>query len=87
MRIMGLASPIIEQSGDIYSSDWRASMGKVSMAWHRFLVFPSALETPPKRGTWAAAAIKEATEEEFRRWKRMQLVDVDAQLRVLVGYV
>ena len=63
----------------------RASLRRVSTEWHRFLQFQSALETQPRRGTRAAADRKEAVDEEYRRWKRMLLVDVDEQLKELVG--
>jgi len=63
----------------------RASLRRVSTEWHRFLQFRSALETQPKRGTRAAADRKEAVDEEYQRWKRMLLVNIDEQLKELVG--
>jgi superfamily II DNA helicase RecQ len=38
-----------------------------------------------RKGTQTAATRREAVEEEYRRWKMMRLVDVDAELRNLVG--
>jgi superfamily II DNA helicase RecQ len=38
-----------------------------------------------RKGTQAAAARKEAVEEEYRRWKMMRLVDVDGELKKLLG--
>ncbi|KAG9191444.1 hypothetical protein G6011_09532 [Alternaria panax] len=63
----------------------RAALRRVSMEWHRFLLFKSALEMHPKKGTRAAEARKEAVEEEFRRWRKMRAVDTQRQLESLVG--
>jgi superfamily II DNA helicase RecQ len=75
--------PIFESAFSTESG--RAAMREVSTAWHQFLMFPSAMETPGKRGSWAAAAKQAATEEELHRWKRMRQVDLESQLRVLLG--
>jgi superfamily II DNA helicase RecQ len=56
-----------------------------SAEWHAFLQLPSALAKKARRGTQAAMARKEAAEEEFRRWRRMRLVDVDGELKRLLG--
>jgi len=45
----------------------------------------SGLEMKAKKGTRAAAGRKEAMEEEYRRWKMMRQVDIDEELRRLVG--
>lgn len=63
----------------------RMALRRVSMEWHRFLLFRSALEMQPKKGTRAAEVRKEAIEEEFRRWRVMRAVDVQGQLEGLVG--
>ena len=63
----------------------RMRLRRVSVEWHRFLLFGSALEVRPKKGTRAAESRKEAIEEEFRRWKRMRTVDIQGQLEGLVG--
>ncbi|KAF2647108.1 hypothetical protein K491DRAFT_723705 [Lophiostoma macrostomum CBS 122681] len=63
----------------------RWALRRVSVEWHSFLQLPSAMEAKPKRGTRAAAARKEATEEEYRRWKMMRHVDVGEELRRMVG--
>ncbi|KAH6132289.1 hypothetical protein HBI68_255650 [Parastagonospora nodorum] len=57
----------------------------VSTEWHAFLQMPSALQKKPARGTGAAAARKEAVEEEYRRWRLMRLVDADSELKRLLG--
>ncbi|KAH5737485.1 hypothetical protein HBI18_067960 [Parastagonospora nodorum] len=57
----------------------------VSTEWHAFLQIPSALQKKPARGTGAAAARKEAIEEEYRRWRLMRLVDADSVLKRLLG--
>ncbi|KAF1922313.1 P-loop containing nucleoside triphosphate hydrolase protein, partial [Didymella exigua CBS 183.55] len=61
------------------------ALWRVSIAWHRFLQFSSTLKTPPAKGTQAAEARKEAVEEQFRRWKQMRRVDVQAALERLQG--
>jgi hypothetical protein len=53
----------------------RVALRRVSMEWHRVLLFESALERHPKKGTRAAEVRKEAIEEEFRRWRKMRAVD------------
>jgi hypothetical protein len=63
----------------------RLALRRVSMEWHRFLLFRSALEARPKHGTRAAEVRKEAMEEEFRRWRKMRAVDIQEQLETLVG--
>jgi superfamily II DNA helicase RecQ len=63
----------------------RAAFRRVSIAWHRFLLFDSTLSTLPKEGSVAAVARKEAVEEEYRRWKRMRNTDIQASLERLQG--
>tara|TARA_R110002003_G_scaffold3363_1_gene25211 strand:- start:1303 stop:1683 length:381 start_codon:yes stop_codon:yes gene_type:complete len=54
----------------------RVALRRVSIEWHRFLLFRSALEIHPKKETRAAEARREAIEEEFRRWRKMRAVDI-----------
>lgn len=63
----------------------RAGFREASREWHAFLQMPSTLQARPRKGTRAAAVRKEAREEEFRRWRMMQFVDVDRELTSLVG--
>lgn len=63
----------------------RLLLRRVSLAWHRFLLFRSTLETPPKKGTQAAEARKQAAEEEFRRWRKMRTMDPQGPLERLAG--
>jgi superfamily II DNA helicase RecQ len=75
--------PITEGMFSTEAKRW--ALRRVSLEWHSFLQVPSAMEAKPKRGTRAAAARKEATEEEYRRWKMMRHVDVEEELRRMVG--
>jgi superfamily II DNA helicase RecQ len=63
----------------------RFGLRLASMEWHAFLQIPSVIAKKARKGTQAAATRREAVEEEYRRWKRMRLVDVDAELRKLIG--
>jgi superfamily II DNA helicase RecQ len=63
----------------------RTALRRVSIEWHRWLLFKSALEVQPKKGSRAAEARREAMEEEFRRWRRMRVVNIQEQLEALVG--
>jgi superfamily II DNA or RNA helicase len=63
----------------------RLAFRRVSIAWHEFLQFNSTLSTPPKEGSTAAVARKEAVEEEYRRWKQMRNTDIQASLERLQG--
>jgi superfamily II DNA helicase RecQ len=63
----------------------RIGLRLASMEWHAFLQIPSAMLKKARKGTQAAAARKEAVEEEYRRWKMMRLVDVDGELKKLLG--
>ena len=56
----------------------RLSLRKVSIAWHQFLVFPSAMKTPSKKNTQVA-------DEEFRRWQSMRAMDLQGPLEQLAG--
>ncbi|KAF2809846.1 uncharacterized protein BDZ99DRAFT_487892 [Mytilinidion resinicola] len=47
--------------------------------------FLCAIQTKLKKGTRAAANRKEAIKEEYRRWKIIKLVDIEQQLKALVG--
>lgn len=62
----------------------RAAFRRVSKEWHAFLYMSDAIETQSKR-LRTRAARKEAIEEEYRRWKMMRQVDIDGQLRKLMG--
>jgi hypothetical protein len=48
------------------------------------LQIPSAILKKARKETQAVAARKEAVEEKYRRWKIMQLVDVDSELKKLL---
>ena len=63
----------------------RRALRRVSMEWHAFLQMPSAMAMQPAKGTRAAASRKEAKEEEFRRWRLMRQVDLEQELKRLVG--
>lgn len=63
----------------------RIGLRLASIEWHTFLQFLSTMALKPRRGTQAATTRKEAIEEEYRRWKIMRLVDVDAELKSLLG--
>ncbi|KAF2801297.1 uncharacterized protein BDZ99DRAFT_555513 [Mytilinidion resinicola] len=43
------------------------------------------MQTKPKKGTRTAANRKEAIKEEYQRWKIIRLVDIEQQLKALVG--
>ena len=75
--------PIDEPVFSVESKRW--GLRVASMEWHAFLQIPSAVSKKPRRGTQAAAARREAVEEEYRRWKMMRLVDVDSELKTLLG--
>ena len=62
----------------------RAALRRVSVEWHRWFLFKSALEAKPKKGSRAAEARKEAREEEFRRWRIMRMINIQEQLEALV---
>jgi len=63
----------------------RFGLRLASMEWHAFLQIPSVMAKKARKGTQAAATRQEAVEEEYRRWKMMRLVDVDAELHKVVG--
>jgi superfamily II DNA/RNA helicase len=63
----------------------RAEFRQASIKWHQFLQMPSALKTGFERGIAVAADHKEAREEQYRRWKMMQVVNIDQELKRLVG--
>jgi hypothetical protein len=58
---------------------------QVSLAWHRFLQFSSALSTPPRKSSTAAVAQAEAKQEQYRRWKQMREIDIHTSLEQLQG--
>jgi hypothetical protein len=64
----------------------RIGLRLASLEWHAFLQMPSVMGKKARKGTQAATARKEAVEEEYRRWKMMRLVDVDSELRKLLGH-
>jgi hypothetical protein len=49
------------------------------------LQIPSAMLKKAQKGTQAAAARKEAVEEEYCWWKIIRFVDVDSKLKKLLG--
>jgi hypothetical protein len=63
----------------------RIGLRLASIEWHVFLQILSAMLKKARKGTQAAAARKEAVEEEYRWWKIMRLVDVDSELKKLLG--
>lgn len=63
----------------------QAAFRRVSEEWHAFLQLPSTMEAPAEKGSYAEVARKEARREELRRWKLLRLVDVEVELRKVVG--
>jgi superfamily II DNA helicase RecQ len=63
----------------------RGQFRQVSLAWHHFLQFSSALSTPPNKSSTAAAAQEEAKEEQYRRWKQMRETNIQTSLEQLQG--
>jgi superfamily II DNA helicase RecQ len=65
----------------------RGLFRQVSQAWHRWLFMPSAMEEAAQgRGDRSVGAMMASAQEvQRRRWKRMQRVDVQAQLEGMVG--
>lgn len=56
-----------------------------SSEWHAFLELPSAMEKKPGQGTVAAEVRKEGLAEERRRWRKLRLLDLDRELKRLLG--
>jgi superfamily II DNA helicase RecQ len=75
--------PVTEPVFSVEAARWEFRLA--SMEWHAFLQIPSAMLGRPQKGTQAAAVRREAVEEEYRRWKMMRLVDVDSELKRLLG--
>lgn len=67
------------------SESKRAAFRRVSREWHAFLQIPSVLEAQPKRGLRTVVARQGALDEEYRRWKMLRWVDVDAELKKVAG--
>ncbi len=64
----------------------RAAFRKVSTEWHLFFRFPSAMYGPAHQvGPWAAKVKDEAMEEQFRRWRVAREVDLEGELKAMVG--
>jgi superfamily II DNA helicase RecQ len=72
----------------------RAKFRRVSMEWHRFLMFGSTLAVQQQQmeaeggsgGTVAEMRIqREARDEERRRWRLLRAVDMQQQLELIVG--
>ncbi|KAL8300987.1 hypothetical protein RB593_003818 [Gaeumannomyces tritici] len=64
----------------------RIAFRKASREWHAFLMFESVLREGVKGGPSRLVDVtRQATEEEDRRWRAMRHVDLDAQLRRLLG--
>jgi hypothetical protein len=64
----------------------RAAFRKVSTEWHLFFRFPSAMYAPGHRvGPWAAKSKDEAMNEQFRRWRAACEVDLEGELKAMVG--
>ena len=66
----------------------RAASRRVSTEWHLFFRFPSAMYAPSHRvGPWAARIKDEAMarEEQFRRWRAAREVDLEGELKAMLG--
>jgi hypothetical protein len=75
--------PITEPVFSVEATRWEFRLA--SMEWHAFLQIPSVMSKKPRKGTQAAAVRREAVEEKYRPWNMMQLVDVDSELKRLLG--
>jgi hypothetical protein len=67
----------------------RARFRRVSVEWHKFLMFASTLEKQQQQQAtgkgaraWQGA---EARQEEWRRWRVLKAVDVQEQLELMIG--
>ena len=63
----------------------QAAFRRVSVDWHRFLRFDSAFESEQANPDVRERIRKEREEECFRRWKWIRRIDIDAQLKRIVG--
>jgi hypothetical protein len=63
----------------------RIGLRLASMEWYVFLQILSAMLKKVWKRTQVAVARKEAVEEEYCWWKMMWLVDVDSELKKLLG--
>jgi superfamily II DNA helicase RecQ len=75
--------PITEPVFSVEATRWEFCLA--SIEWHAFLQIPSVMSQKPRKGTQAAAVRREAVKEEYRRWKMMRLVNVDSELKRLLG--
>lgn len=64
----------------------RAAFRRVSEEWQFVLRFPSEMKAPERNVGPKASRIKqEMHDEQFRRWSAMRAVDLETQLKVMVG--
>ncbi|KAK3898445.1 P-loop containing nucleoside triphosphate hydrolase protein [Staphylotrichum tortipilum] len=71
----------------------RIGFRRVSREWHAFCMFDSVLQEGSSSGSGGsdmkvshlAKAVRQAAEEENRRWKMIRQVDIGAQLRKMLG--
>ncbi|KAK5110984.1 hypothetical protein LTR85_012294 [Meristemomyces frigidus] len=63
----------------------QAAFRRVSVDWHRFLQFDSALKQEQADPDVRERIAKAEEEERFRRWKWIRQIDIDAQLKRIVG--
>jgi len=64
----------------------RAAFRRVSEEWQFILRFPSEMKAPERNVGPKASRIKqEMHDEQFRRWRDMRAVDLEAQLKAMVG--
>ena len=63
----------------------QAAFRRVSVDWHRFLRFDSAFEYEQADPDIRERTKKEQEQECFRRWKWIRQIDIDAQLKRIVG--
>lgn len=64
----------------------RAAFRRVSEEWQFVMRFPSEMKAPERSVGPKASRIKqEIYEEQFRRWRDMRMVDLERQLKAMVG--
>jgi superfamily II DNA helicase RecQ len=63
----------------------QAAFRRVSVDWHRFLRFDSAFRHEQADPDVRARIKREEEEERFRRWRWIRRIDIDAQLKRIVG--
>jgi len=64
----------------------RGKFREVSKGWHKFLNFTSSQEIPsPESGRKRQRPEDDIQDAQIARWKRLKTVDIDAELRSIVG--